>query len=145
MRVPYEAKMPHGGNRFYGGEPTFGVLNEGRFQITYKGKNYRIHRMVCEAFAGAAPFPGAVVMHLDENAENNRAENLAWGTQKENMAAPGFMAYVRRRGFCAPKINKDQARHIKYGAESNASLARKYSISVSTVSNIRQGKTWRHI
>jgi HNH endonuclease len=36
-------------------------------------------------------------VHLDENAANNRASNLRWGTQKENLNAEGFLAYCRGR------------------------------------------------
>ena len=53
--------------------------------------------MVCEAFNGPPPFEGAVCMHLDENSTNNRSDNLAWGTQKENLNAPGFIAHCRGR------------------------------------------------
>lgn len=45
----------------------------------------RVHRVVCEAFHGAAP-AGMVVRHLNGNTTDNRASNLAWGTPKENMA-----------------------------------------------------------
>lgn len=145
MRLPFVGEMPHGGPRSYGGTPTTGVLSEGRYQIFFKGKNYRVHRLVCEAFCGPPPFPNAVVMHLDENSENNRAANLQWGTQKENLAAPGFLAYARRRGRQKAKITEDQARHIKYGAGGCAQLARQYGLSPATVSNIRAGRSWKHI
>lgn len=145
MRVPCCGIMPHGGPRHYGGEPTFGVNGDGRLHIYFKGKTYRVHRLVCEAFSGSAPFPNAVVMHLDENSLNNRADNLQWGTQRENLAAPGFRAYCKRKGFTAPKINAEQARRIKYGSQSCAALAREYGISSSTVSNIRAGRSWKHI
>jgi hypothetical protein len=145
MRVPFVAAMPHGGRRCYGGEPTFGVCADGRHHIFYKGKNYRVHRMVCEAFAGAPPFPRAVVMHMDENSTNNRADNLQWGTQKENLAAPGFRAYCQRRGRASPKIDAEQAQRIKYGDQSCAQLAKEFGISPATVSNIRAGKSWKHI
>jgi len=36
-------------------------------------------------------------MHLNENSADNRPENLAWGTQKENLNAPGFIAYCKTR------------------------------------------------
>ena len=96
MVAPYEAGMPHGGKRQYGGQPYFGVWNkqDGRFIVVYKGKTFKVHQLVCEAFHGARPPDPAsgitVVMHLDENAANNRAENLAWGTQKQNLNAEGF-------------------------------------------------------
>lgn len=63
----------------------------------YRGKTYKVHRLVCEAFNGPPPFQGAVCMHLDEDYRNNRPDNLAWGTQKENLNAPGFIAYCRSR------------------------------------------------
>ncbi len=63
----------------------------------HKAKNYNVHRLVCEAFHGPAPFPGAIVMHLDEDGLNNRADNLAWGTQKQNLNMPKLKAYQQSR------------------------------------------------
>lgn len=59
--------------------------------------NMKIHRLVCEAFHGSPPFPKAVVIHLDENGKNNNASNLKWGTQKENLNMPKFIAYCKTR------------------------------------------------
>lgn len=99
MVLPSTGPMPRGGKRHYGGTPYFGFWekNQGRFVTTYRGKNYKVSRMICEAFHGPQPFEGAVTMHLDENAANNRADNLAWGTQKENLNAPGFIEYCKSR------------------------------------------------
>ena len=36
-------------------------------------------------------------MHLNEDSSDNRPENLMWGTQKENLNAPGFIAYCKGR------------------------------------------------
>jgi hypothetical protein len=87
--------MPAGGFRPYGGEPHFGVWNktDQRFITVYKKKTYKVHRLVCEAFNGAPPDDKSVCMHLDENSANNRPGNLAWGTQKENLNADGFVVY----------------------------------------------------
>lgn len=99
MVAPYCGPMPHGGMRHYGGQPRFGVWckRDCRFVVVLKGKTHKVHRLVCEAFHGAAPFDGAVVMHVDENSANNRPENLKWGTQKENLNAPGFLEYCKSR------------------------------------------------
>lgn len=99
MVKPYVAKMPRGGNRQYGGKPYFGAWNkqDGRFIIIHKGKTYKIARLVCEAFHGAPTEDAPVCMHLDENAANNAADNLAWGTQKENLNMPKIKAYHRSR------------------------------------------------
>jgi hypothetical protein len=101
-RVPYQAPMPNGGTRTYGGRPTFGGARKdkaGRRYIMFQGKNYSVARLVCEAFHGPqpAPYPEAVCMHLNENCTDNRACNLAWGSQKENLNAPGFIAYCKSR------------------------------------------------
>lgn len=116
MVMPYQGEMPNGGTRPYGGQPHFGVWNkqDGRFITVQKGKTYKIHQLICEAFNGPAPFEGAVVMHLDENAANNRPNNLAWGTQKENLNAPGFIEYCKSRtGENSPTV---KARKKSYGS-----------------------------
>lgn len=98
-RKVYTKAMPRGGVRQYGGTAHYGVLDTKakRYQFVFKRKTYRVHRLVCEAFHGPPPFPGAVVMHMDENSMNNRAENLEWGSQKENLNASGFIAYCKAR------------------------------------------------
>ena len=99
MIAPYLASLPNGGVRQYGGTPHFGVWNkkDGRFIVNVNGETLKISQLVCEAFHGAKPFEDAVVMHLDENAANNRPDNLKWGTQKENLNAPGFIEYCKGR------------------------------------------------
>lgn len=46
-------------------------------------KRFYVHRLVAEAFHGAIP-QGFVVRHLNGDPTDNRAENLAIGTQSEN-------------------------------------------------------------
>lgn len=47
-------------------------------------KMHAVHRLVAEAFI---PNPDGlpIVHHIDENPKNNKAENLQWCTQKENV------------------------------------------------------------
>lgn len=99
------AKMPNGGIRYYKPEPTYGHKTKANKNARHsymnvanrKFGNLKVHRLVCEAFHGLAPFEKAVVIHLDENATNNRPENLKWGTQKENLNMPGFINYCKSR------------------------------------------------
>lgn len=42
-----------------------------------------VHRLVLEAFVGEAP-PGTQACHWNDTPENNRLENLRWGTKSEN-------------------------------------------------------------
>jgi hypothetical protein len=102
---PRYAPLPHGGYRLYAPEPIAGSVTRASRTAahTYRGAyaryfgNVKVHRAVCEAFHGPAPFEGAVVIHLDEDAHNNRPENLKWGTQKENLNMPKFVEYCRGR------------------------------------------------
>ena len=62
---------------------------------TSRQRPRKVHQLVCEAFHGPRPFDGAVVIHINEDAHDNRPENLKWGTQKENLNAPSFKEYCR--------------------------------------------------
>ena len=46
-------------------------------------KQYRVHRLVLEAWVGPCP-PGQMCRHLDGNKINNHLNNLRWGTALEN-------------------------------------------------------------
>jgi len=99
------AKMPNGGIRKYETKPTFGVKTKAsktaRHEymgiVSKKFGNMKIHRLVCEAFHGPPPFDRAVVIHIDEDATNNKSDNLRWGTQKENLNMPKFIEYCKSR------------------------------------------------
>jgi len=106
VRLPSRtATMPNGGERDYHPKPTYGVKTKAsktarHFYMGLQNKffgNMKVHRLVCEAFHGAAPSPRHVVIHLDEDATNNKPENLKWGTQRENLNSPGFIEYCKSR------------------------------------------------
>lgn len=100
---PRYSPLPNGGYRLYAPEPVDGVVTRASKDAAHEYRGYwarhfgniKVHRAVCEAFHGPSPFDGAVVIHLDENALNNRPDNLKWGTQKENLNMPKFRAYCR--------------------------------------------------
>lgn len=115
---PKEARMPHGGMRKYTPKPTFGYVsraskNAKHAYRAYRSKehgNIKIHRAVCEAFHGPPPFDSAVVIHLDEDAMNNRPENLKWGTQRENLNMQKIKEYHRSRTGDASPYRKGLAK-----------------------------------
>jgi HNH endonuclease len=116
-----EAKTPYGGIRKYKTMPTYGTKNKASKTARHefmgisnrKFGNMKIHRLVCEAFHGPAPFDRAVVIHIDENALNNRSDNLRWGTQKENLNMPKFIEYCKSRtGENSPVIKGLKAKAI---------------------------------
>lgn len=146
MCKPIESAMPYGGVRVYGGKEWAGCWaeKEKRYIFRFRGKTYKVAPLVCEAFHGPRPL-GAVCMHLDENARNNRPENLAWGTQKENLNAPNFKEHCRtakraRGGAVLPEESIRQLKRRALNGESRASLAREFGVSASHVSNVAAGR-----
>jgi len=108
---PSYAPMVNGGYRAYSPKPRYGQVSKAdksaahEFRIVLvkardkpsRQRTRKVHQLVCEAFHGPRPFAGAVVIHKDEDSHNNRPENLKWGTQKENLNAPGHLSYLRNR------------------------------------------------
>tara|TARA_Y100000815_G_scaffold19284_1_gene16561 strand:- start:52 stop:510 length:459 start_codon:yes stop_codon:yes gene_type:complete len=107
LQAPGYAPLPNGGYRAYWPEPRDGQISKASKIAAHEYRHVmvkrwgdgprqqprKVHQLVCEAFHGPKPFPGAVVIHLDEDALNNRPENLKWGTQKENLNMPKFKQY----------------------------------------------------
>ena len=113
---PYSYVMKNGGVRHYRNpKPRWGVEQKaatGRdgapkrrlIYIVGLKKCFIVARLVCEAFHGIPPSKKSVTMHLDEDPSNNKPENLAWGTQRENLAMPKAQAAFRARiGEKSPK------------------------------------------
>ena len=120
LQPPRHAPLPNGGYRIYMPKPVVGCVTRSNKSASHvylgtlvrsdgeKQRPRKVHQLVCEAFHGPKPFPSAVVIHLDEDATNNRPENLKWGTQKENLNMPKIKAFHRsRRGPLAAKPSKE--------------------------------------
>jgi hypothetical protein len=106
VRLPVvQSKMPHGGTRVHQTKPTLGSVCKSNKNAQHEYRNIhnrrlghmKVHQLVCDAFHGPKPFDGAVVIHINEDGLDNRAENLKWGTQKENLNMPKFLEYCRSR------------------------------------------------
>ena len=88
--VDREVNHPKGGKRLIPGRVRkFQHTPNGYLHVVLCIDNRRIgayaHRLVCEAFHGPAP-EGYEVRHLNGVRDDNRAENLRWGTRAEQEA-----------------------------------------------------------
>ncbi len=114
-------------------------------------KTRRLHCLILEAFIGPRP-SGMVGRHLDDDKDNNVIANLAWGTSVENSQDA-----VRngRMGRKTPYLGPRGERHgnaqltdaqvkeiaaIPRKGNTNAAVAKRFGVSVSTVEKIRVGK-----
>lgn len=113
------------------------------------GKARRVHQLVALAWLGPCP-PREEVRHINGDATDNRIANLAYGTHKENVA--DTRKHERdplgsRHGMA--KLNEELIERIRAEHDgkrgTGAKLASKYNVSASTVSFIKNRRTWRHV
>jgi predicted XRE-type DNA-binding protein len=109
-----------------------------------------LHRMVAEAFI-PNPHNYPLVRHLDDNPSNNYVDNLAWGTQGDNIRDAidnGHFYYLTREDI----ERANQARrtpvkaiHIQSGREyefiSQREAARYFGIDQSSIQNVLSKKS----
>ena len=104
-----------------------------------------VHDLIARAFIGEKP-EGYDVRHLDGCTHNNRATNLAYGTRKDNMAdarALGTLAIGSKHGMA--KLNEEIVLEIRACGLATKDAAKVYGVSESTINQIRNRTTWRHI
>ncbi len=101
-----------------------------------RGNSRTVHSLVLETFVGPRP-PGADCRHLNGNPADNRLTNLCWGSRAQNIRDKKWHGAPR-------KLTVAQVREIKAGlsaGQTGCKLARKYGVSPTTVSTIRNGHT----
>ena len=106
-------------------------------------QNFRINRLVAEAFYGQAPTSLPVCRHLDGDRRNNRPENLDWGTAAQNTAdanASGAWSGVANGGA---RLSAVEVQAIRESGEPQGVLADRYGVTQPTISKIKTGKRWR--
>lgn len=77
----------YGPGRWGNGQILEQTLQNGYYKVTIshngRKRDRRVNRLVAQAFV-PNPYNKPLVMHLDNNPENNTADNLQWGTYSEN-------------------------------------------------------------
>ena len=110
-------------------------------QLQNPGRKRSVHRLVAIVFHGPPPFHGAQVRHLDGNPINNTAENLAWGTAKQNAEdrdAHGRTATGTVAGGCEDALVL-RAMDLFATGKTQREVARACGVSQSTVWRWRHG------
>lgn len=130
------------------GKPTFGTKKKVPVMVRYlindtEGRSRHVSHLVCEAFHGPRPAGGFVCMHQDENALNNRPENLAWGTQSANLKAEAYSVWAKTRKPGERKLSeKDIAQMavmLSFGAP-QTKVAKRFGVSSAYVCNLVNGR-----
>lgn len=101
--------------------------------IIVHGHRFGVHVLVALAFHGPQPFPGAIVRHLNDIGDDNRPENLAWGTYPENAAD------AKRNGR-TPSGVADRVRELLAQGVRPVQVAREVGCSRQRVHQIGSGR-----
>src|SRR3990167_9270260 len=110
-----------------------------------------VHRLVAEAFLGAAPSVQPNVNHKDGNHGNNCVENLEWLDARANQlhAITNHLYGGRGEAHGRAKLTEKQVHEIRrrytgrYGEQTK--LAREYGVSQMLISKIARGDIWTHL
>jgi hypothetical protein len=139
-------------NNWLSPSPTSGKLRYLKVTLQVENGEWetcQIHTLICTAFHGAKPFPGAQVRHLDGNSFNNRADNLCWGTAAENHADQkrhGTRWDNRGEKHPLAKLTREQAQEIRQryaaGGITHRELGAEYGISRERAGEIARGEGW---
>ena len=115
----------------------------GYLRVYIGGKLMFVHRLVAEKYI-PNPEGKKQINHIDGNPKNNRVENLEWVTQEENMihAVKNGLQPIHEKHPMA-KLNWDKVNYIRTHTEMTRNqLAEKFNVTPSTISSIRNRKTW---
>jgi hypothetical protein len=99
----------------------------------------RVGRLVAQAFIGPAPAQ-SVVLHLDGDVDNNRVENLAYGSPGD---ARGHHVSISRAKVTPAQVLEIRQRRAV--GEAARSIAAAFGIASQTVNGIYRGDSWRHV
>lgn len=110
--------------------------------------SYRLHRLIALTFHGPCP-EECECLHINGNPSDNRAENLRWGTKKEN-SHDKVIHGVKRVGeqVAHAKLTDDEVLKIKiriFRNENYREIAKDYGVSHQTIFSIKNWHNWTHL
>lgn len=105
-----------------------------------KMKQFRLHRLVAEAFLGPTDL---TIDHIDGNKQNNHLDNLQILSSQDNS----------RKSFEGSKaswatINEEIVRKIKTDIAAGIKLkdiSERYSVNYHIIVDIKRGRNWKHV
>lgn len=126
--------------------------NRGYLQVNLyrdgKPRVHNVHRLVAIAFLPKPPNCD-VVRHLDGNPRNNNLENLAWGTQKDNVDDTVRCGRTPKgeRHWNSNLRDEDILEIRQWDAVGipRKDIGENKGISRSEVGNIATGRSWKHL
>lgn len=161
--------MPTGGKQVLPERICKQKINKGYWLINLckygKKETLKVHRIVCEAFH-TNPFNKPSVNHKNGIKTDNRAVNVEWNTDAENMQHAIKNGLIQRKncgsfkignagGTYRPdntgvnngrvKLTEKEVNMIRNSKKSLRQLAKQLNVSSTAIGKIRRRETWQHI
>lgn len=148
-RVPLGSR-----SKFVKGQPIKPTLHHSGYMIFSLAKNGRaittsVHRIVAQLFVDN-PHDLPEVNHIRPPKTNNRADNLEWVTQAQNLQHAVETGLINRKGDknIKAKLKESDVVQINWfymDGMSSKEISEKYSVHQSSIVKILNGTTWGHI
>lgn len=120
----------------------------GYMKVSLLNKTVNIHRLVAKAFI-PNPENKPEVNHKDGDKSNNNDWNLEWNTVSENTQHAYDNNLINKKGINhhMNKLNNEDVYKIRELCLNNkvSDVAKLYDVSESSISQIKNKKTWKHI
>lgn len=146
-RVKRCARVVHVPETIYKGSPNRKGYLTTVFSLDGKHASVRVHDEVAKAFLGRRP-EGMVIRHLDGDPQNNRPENLRYGTHLENMADRDRHGRTTR-GEDRPnrKLSESDVERIVVlkGSATIKEIAEAFHVGNTAIRQIWGGHAWKHV
>ena len=107
-----------------------------------------VHSMLLESFVCVRP-PGHETRHINGDGADNRLENLAWGTPKENAKDKilhGTDNRGSRQGMSVLTENGvAKIKRLLLSGNNCTQISMSFGVSRQTISQIKNNKAWTHV
>lgn len=108
-----------------------------------------VHKLVALAFIGQCP-EGCEINHIDLDKSNNVPSNLEYLTKKANLLHADKAGALRIRGSqnAGSKLVESDVYRIREMVRQGIStslVAEMFGVSAPSISNIKAGRSWRHL
>lgn len=118
-------------------------ITNGYLRTRIENKNYYLHRLLAEAFLST--FNNKLsINHINGNKLDNRLENLECISLSANTKHAHVIGINNNKGENnrSSKLSKKEVLDIYNSTEKYIILSKKYNISISTISLIKNKKKW---
>lgn len=115
----------------------------GYLHVMLNNKRYTVHTLVLTAFSGLRPDPTMLTRHLNNKRDDNRPENLVWGTPKENQDDRRVHGTtISGEQVHNAKLTQADVDAIRASTETQVALGKRYGVRQATISRIILKQAW---